>query len=112
MAPTTKKGSAPDAASPPPCPPPAPAGCSPLAAGNAPYDEKGLRPRRDRVGQWGVRQLMGQILLAGEEPQEGPALLRAVVADRPAQHRIPGLERVEDRALCGVTPDVELHLAV
>jgi hypothetical protein len=40
---------------------------------------------------------MGQILLAGEEAQERPTLLRNLVADRPAQHRIAGLERVEDR---------------
>jgi hypothetical protein len=30
----------------------------------------------------------------------------------PAQHRIAGLERVEDRALRGLPLDVELHLAV
>ena len=70
-----------------------------LAAGNGPDDQKRLRPRRDRVGQRGVRRLVGQVLLAGEEPHERPALLRDVVADRPAQHRIAGLERVEDRAL-------------
>src|SRR5258708_4352995 len=52
---------------------------------------------------------MGQILPAGEESQERPALLRDVVADRAAQHGIAGLERVEDRALRGRTLDVELH---
>ena len=41
---------------------------------------------------------MGQIFLAGEEPQERPALLRDLVADRPAQHGIASLERVEDRS--------------
>src|SRR2546426_4003600 len=55
---------------------------------------------------------MGQILLAGEEPHERPAPLRDVVADGPAQHRIAGLERVEDRALRDRTFDVDLHLAV
>src|ERR1700720_2141874 len=55
---------------------------------------------------------MGQILFAGEEPQERSAPLRDVVADRAAQRRIAGLERVEDRALRGLTLDVELHLAV
>src|SRR5207244_8094441 len=83
-----------------------------LTAGDGPYDEKGLRPRSDRRGQWGVRRLMGQILLAGEEPQHRPALLRDVVADRAAQHRIAGLERVEDRALRGLTLDLDLHLAL
>ena len=74
-----------------------------LAAGNGPYHEKGLRPRRDRVGQWGVRRLVGQILFTGEEPHERSALVRDVVADRPARHRIAGLQRDEDRALRGRT---------
>src|SRR5947209_11628322 len=60
--------------------------CWPLAAGNGPDDDKRLLPRRDRVGQWGVRRLMGQVLLAGEEAQERTALLRNVVADGAAQH--------------------------
>lgn len=42
---------------------------------------------------------MGQVLLAGEEPHEWPAALRDVVADRAAQHRIPRLQSIEDRAL-------------
>src|SRR2546425_11777634 len=85
--------------------------CWPLAAGDGPNDEKGLCPRRDRVGERRVRQLMGKILLAGEEPQERTALLRDLIADRPAQHRVAGLERVEHRALRGLTLDLELHLA-
>jgi hypothetical protein len=40
---------------------------------------------------------VGQILLAGEETQERPALLRDLVADRPAQHGIAGFERVKHR---------------
>ena len=74
-----------------------------LAAGNGPDDDKRLLSGCDRVGQWGVRRLMGQIFLAGEESQEGTALLRDVVADGSAQHGIAGLERVEDRALGGRT---------
>ena len=54
---------------------------------------------------------MGKILAAGEEPQERPALLRDVVADGAAQHRITGLQRVEDRALRCRTLDVQLHVA-
>jgi hypothetical protein len=41
---------------------------------------------------------MRQILLAGEKAQERPALLRELIADRPAQHGIAGFERVEDRS--------------
>src|SRR5271157_232461 len=55
---------------------------------------------------------MGQILLAGEEPQERPALPGDVVADRPAKHWITGLERVEDRALGRRTFNPEFHLSV
>src|SRR3954452_1789809 len=55
---------------------------------------------------------MGEVPGAGEEPQERPALARGVVADRPAQHRVAGLERVEDRALRGRNRDGEPHLAV
>jgi hypothetical protein len=55
---------------------------------------------------------VGQILLAGEEPHKRAALVRDMVADGAAQHRIAGLKRVEDGTLCGLTLDVELHLAV
>jgi hypothetical protein len=42
---------------------------------------------------------VGYILLAGEEPHQWPALLRRLVADRPAQHRIADLERATARGL-------------
>src|ERR1700738_4329251 len=54
---------------------------------------------------------MREILLAGEEPQEGPALLRDVIADRAAQHRIARFNRVHDRALRHRSLDIDLHLA-
>ena len=55
---------------------------------------------------------MGQILLAGKESYKRPALLGDVVADRPAEHGIPSLERVENRALCHRSLDLELNLAL
>src|SRR5437868_15518026 len=55
---------------------------------------------------------MGQILLAREESHERSALLRDVIAHRPAQHRIAGFERVEHRALRGLTLHLELYLAI
>src|SRR5262245_20664306 len=70
-----------------------------LAAGHGADDQKWLGSRCDRVGQRGVRRLMGEILLAREEPHERAAHLSDVVADRPSQHRIAGLERVKDRTL-------------
>src|SRR5207244_13609983 len=68
--------------------------------------------RRDCSGQRGVRECVRQFLLADDSPHERSASFRDVVADRPAQHRIAGLERVEDRALRDPTLDVELHLAL
>ena len=83
-----------------------------LPAGHSPHDEKRLGPYHDGVGQRGIRRCVGQILLTGEEPHERSALLRDVVADCPAQHRIAGFEGVENRALRRRTLDVQLHLAV
>jgi len=82
------------------------------AAGDGPYDQKGLRAGPDGFGQRGIRRFMGQIFGACEEPQERSAFVSDVVADRPAQHRIRRLERVEDRALRDRTPNVQLDLAL
>ena len=53
---------------------------------------------------------MGEIFLAGKEPQERPALLGVVLADRSAQHGIARFERVEHRALRDRTLDLEFQL--
>jgi hypothetical protein len=81
-------------------------------AGNCPYYQKGFGRRRHRRGQRGIGKLIGQVLLAGEEAQEWPALLRDLIADRPAKHGIPGFESVEHRALRGLSFDFEIHLAL
>ena len=78
----------------------------------APTTKNGSAPDATASGSGASGGSWDRSSLAGEEPQERPALLRDVVADRPAQHRIAGLERVEDRALRGRALDVELHLAV
>ncbi len=83
-----------------------------LPAGDGPHDQERLLAPGDRVGKRCLRRFKRQILLAGEEPQERPAPQRAVVADRPAQHRIAGLECVKDRALRSRALNVELDLAV
>src|SRR6267143_1593084 len=82
----------------------------PLPAGDGPNDEKGLFSRCDGVGKRGIRRLKGIVFLAGEEAQERTALLRDVVADGAAQHRILCFECIEDGALRDGTFDVELHL--
>jgi hypothetical protein len=53
---------------------------------------------------------MGQILTAGEEPQERSTLPSAVIADSPAQHRVRGLERVQDRTLCDLPLNLQLDI--
>ena len=63
----------------------------------APTTRNGSAPVATASGSGASGELVGQILLAGEEPHERAALLRDVVADRPTQHRIAVLEGVEDR---------------
>src|SRR2546427_2579455 len=83
-----------------------------LAARYGCQDHQRLRSRGDRVRQGRVSRLERDILLTGEVPQEGPALLRDVIADRPLEHRIPGLQRVEDRAQRGRPLDCEFYFSV
>src|SRR6476659_4987334 len=83
-----------------------------LAASDRPHDQKRLCARRNRVGQQRIWRLMGQIFFAGEKPHERPALLRHMVTDGSAQHRIARLKRVEDRALRDWTLKLKLHLTV
>ena len=54
---------------------------------------------------------MRKILRASEESQERAALLRDVIANRASQHRIPRLQRVEDRALRDGALDLQLYVA-
>ena len=54
---------------------------------------------------------MGHVLLAGKESYKRPALLGDMIADRPAEHRIPCFERVENRTLCYRSVDLKLNLA-
>src|SRR5439155_986368 len=81
------------------------------AAGHRPYDQKGFPPRRDRVREGSVRRLVGEILLAGKEPYQWTPLLRGGITDRPAQHWILCLQRVEDRALRRRALNLERHLS-
>jgi len=82
-----------------------------LAAGNGSDDDNRLFPGCDRIGQRSVWRFVGQILLAGEEAQERPAVKRDLVANGSAQHRIAGFERVEDGALRYGAADFQLHFA-
>ena len=83
-----------------------------LAAGDGPDNQEGFFPRRNRLGQRGVRRLVGEIFFAGEKAQERSPLLRAVLADSATQHRITGLECVEDGALGDRAVYFQRHFAV
>ena len=52
---------------------------------------------------------MREILLAGKEAQECPSLQGDVVADRPAQHGISCLERIEHGPLSHRWRDLKLY---
>src|SRR6516165_2696142 len=82
-----------------------------LTAGDGPHDEEGLGSRSDGGGERGIGGFVGEIFGTGEEPQERAAFLSDVVADRSAEHRITGLQCVEDRALRRRAGNLELHLA-
>ena len=66
-----------------------------LTSGHA-HNPKRFRPRHDRIGQRRIRRLLRQVLSAGKEPDERPALMRDVIADRAAQHGILDLQRVQN----------------
>jgi len=66
----------------------------------------------DLLGQQRVGLGVRQVLLAGEEPDERPPLAAVLVTYRAAQHRVPGLQRVEHRALGHLARDRQLNLAV
>ena len=55
---------------------------------------------------------MRNIFVAREEPQKRPALVRAMLADRAAEHRVTGFERIENRPLRRRTVDGDLDLAI
>ena len=52
---------------------------------------------------------MRDVFAAGEEPDEWPALLRAVITDGAMQHRISAFERVDDFSRGGHSIDIQLH---
>jgi len=82
-----------------------------LAARDSADEQKWLVTRDNGIRQEEVRGLVGQIFAASEKAQEGAALLRDMVANRPSQHRVGRLERVESRAQRGWTLDLKHDLA-
>ncbi len=79
-----------------------------LTAGEGADDHKRLGAGGDSARQRRVGRLMGKILATGEEAHERAALMRDVVANRPAQHRIACFDGVKHRALGDWPGNVEL----
>src|SRR5438034_4639938 len=83
-----------------------------LAARHRSHHPEDLGSRGDRVRQGIVRGLVRHVLPAGEEADEVPALRRPMIADRSAENRVLGLQRVEHGAPRRALADVEVHFAV
>ncbi len=83
-----------------------------LAASDGANDHEGLDAARDGGGEGLVGRLMRDVFVAGEESQEGPPLLRAVIADRAAEHGVAGFQGVENRSLRRFARDWEFNFAV
>lgn len=81
-----------------------------LTARNRCDHQQRLHSQRDRLGQRRIERRESKVLFAGVVPQERSPLLRDVVANRAAEHRVAGLQRVEYRADCDRRLNVELHL--
>jgi len=81
------------------------------SSGDRSYDQQRFLPRRDRLGQRSIRRFMRQIFLAGEESQKRPPHLCDLIPNRPAQHGITGLQRVEHRRQSDRSYDFEMHFA-
>lgn len=75
-------------------------------------DEKRLGACGNGCGQRRIRPFVREIPFAGKKANVGATLLRDVIAYRPAQHRIAGLERVEQRPLRCRAVEIYLDLAV
>jgi hypothetical protein len=82
-----------------------------LAAGDSANDDQGLLAGGDGIWQRSVGRFVRKIFFAGKEPQEGPALLRGLVADGAAQHGVTGFEGVENGALGYGGADFDFHLS-
>jgi len=70
-----------------------------LPTSNSTNDQKGLFSLGDCVRQRGIARFMGEVLLAGEKPQEGQPLVRDMVADHRTESGIVRLQRIQDGSL-------------
>src|SRR5689334_15989956 len=67
-----------------------------LSTGDRADNHERLRPAGNRIGEAHVWRFVGEILLAGEEPYEWPPFMARLIANRSAQHRVSGFERIQN----------------
>ncbi len=83
-----------------------------LPAGDGADDDEGLGSAGDCLGEQVIGGNQGDILLAGEEPDQRAAVLCDVIADCPAERGMTVFERVKQRAERCRRIDVEGHFAI
>ncbi len=83
-----------------------------LAARHRAHDLEGLCPGSNLIGQGRVRGFMGQVPFTSVEPQERPALIGDVIANRSAQCGIARLESIDHCTLRYSPFDFEYNLTV
>src|SRR5689334_14374936 len=79
---------------------------------HGPDDQVGLDSGGHGLRQGGIHRFMREVLLAGEEPDEGPALAGDLVADGALEHRVGRFQRVQHGAAGGRPVHRERDLAV
>ena len=62
------------------------------------HHQQRLVSARNSLGQFRIHPGKGQILLARKESQKRPSLPRPMIPNRPLQHRIGRLQRIQNRA--------------
>lgn len=84
--------------------------CRRLPSSNRSDYQKLFLALRDDAGKRRVQRIVGQVLLAGEEANEGTPLACGIIAQRTAERWIADLERVEHAPYGDGTLNFELHL--
>src|SRR5215469_1687641 len=68
-----------------------------LTAGDGPDDKQRFGAGGNRLRQWCVGRFVRNVFPTRKEAQKRPALLRQMIANCPAQHRIARFDRVHNR---------------
>jgi len=74
------------------------------------HNKEGLGPFRDCIREGGVRRIVRHVFATDKESDHRPALVRFVIANCSAQHRIIGFECVEKRLDRDSTVKIDMYL--